>query len=134
MNSGQAVNAVKPLAMALDWWRGVRERWARMAELRDLPPGEFERVAADFGVSPAELMAASARPDGGELLLVKRLQALHIDRDEIAALLPMLLRDLERTCGACPDQRRCAKDMATSNDANDWEAYCPNAGSLRTLR
>jgi hypothetical protein len=121
------------LASVLDWWSNTRDRWARMAELRDLPPGEMERVAADFGVSPAELVEASARPDGTPELLERRLAALDIDKDEIANLLPVLLRDLQRTCSACPGQRRCAHDMKSSELEPGWESYCPNSGTLQTL-
>jgi len=95
--------------------------------------GSRAQSAADFGVSPAELVEASARPDGRQNLLEKRLAALGVDRDQIADLLPVLMRDLERTCGACPDKKHCAKDMDVSALQPGWENYCPNSGTLRAL-
>ena len=121
------------LGRTLDWWHETRERWAQLAELRDLPPAELERVAADVGVSAAELMELSTRPEGTQGLLERRLAALHLDPEEIRKLSPMLLRDLQRTCGGCTERQRCRDDMAVSPLAPGWESYCPNSGTLRTL-
>lgn len=121
------------MTRVLDWWIATRERWARMAELNALPHDELERVAADFGVSTAELLEASSRPDGTEGLLERRLAALDLTQEEIWKLSPMLLRDLQRTCSGCAERRRCKEDMEESALAPGWESYCPNAGTLRTL-
>lgn len=122
-----------PVSRVLDWWLATRDRWARMAELRSLPSCELERVAADFGVSSAELIEASARPDATHELLDRRLAALGLSDEEIWKLSPLLLRDLQSTCSRCPDRKRCADDMEISPLAPGWESYCPNAGTLRTL-
>lgn len=131
--TGQEHPHRSPMNRVLDWWLATRDRWARMAELRDLPAGELDRVAADFGVSRAELVDAAQRPDGTQVLLDRRLAALGLTHDEIWRLSPMLLRDLQRTCSRCPEQQRCAEDMAISPLAPGWESYCPNSGTLRTL-
>ncbi len=122
-----------PISRVLDWWIATRDRWARMAELNTLPPDELARVAADFGVSTSELLEASARPDGAQGLLERRLAALKLDPEEIWKLSPMLLRDLQRTCGNCTERQRCKDDMEISPLAPGWESYCPNSGTLRTL-
>ena len=121
------------LGVVLDWWLSTRDRWARMAELRELPPGELERVAADFGVTSAELLAASSRQQDAQGLLERRLAALKLDPEEIRKLSPLLLRDLQRTCSMCPERQRCKDDMELSPLAPGWESYCPNSGTLRTL-
>ena len=123
------------LGRTLDWWHEARERWARLRELRDLAPEEIERVALDVGLTPAELLRVAARPDGTLELLDRRLAALQLDADEIRKLSPLLLRDLQRTCALCSERQRCADDMAEAGPlAPGWESYCPNAGTLRTLR
>lgn len=121
------------LSRVLDWWMATRDRWARMAELRDLPSDELERVASDFGVSTGELIEASGRPAGTQELLERRLAALGLDPEEIWKLSPMILRDLQRTCGCCPERQRCKDDMKLSPLAEGWESYCGNSGTLKTL-
>lgn len=122
-----------PLGRMLDWWSETRERWARIAELQELPSNELARVAADFGVSSAELLEVSRHPEGTQGLLERRLAALELDPEEIRRISPMLLRDLQRTCAMCSEKQRCKDDMAVSPVLPGWESYCPNAGTLRTL-
>ena len=133
MRTEQVNHPRSALDRVLEWWISTRDRWARMDELRRLPPEELERVAGDFGVSSAELLAASARPDGTEGLLERRLAALGLSPDEIWRISPMLLRDLQRTCANCAERERCKDDMEISPLAPGWESYCPNSGTLRTL-
>ena len=121
------------IGRALDWWHEARERWARLDELRNLQPEQLELMAADVGVSPAELLEFAARANGTQGLLERRLAALQLDPEEIRKLSPMLLRDLQRTCSRCSEQQRCKDDMALSPLAPGWDSYCPNAGTLRTL-
>lgn len=126
-------HGVPAIGRLLEWWHETRDRWARMAELRSLAPDELERVACDFGVSASELMDMAERPGGTQGLLEKRLAALNLDPEEIRALSPMILRDLERTCSMCPERKQCKDDMAVSALEPGWESYCPNSGTLRTL-
>jgi hypothetical protein len=121
------------LGRILDWWHDTRDRWARLAELNDLPAHELDRIAADMGVATPELLAASTRPGGTQGLLEKRLAALELDPEDIRRLSPMLLRDLEHTCGRCSERQRCSDDMKISPLAPGWESFCPNSGTLRTL-
>lgn len=132
-NSETTEKPLSPISRVLDWWIATRDRWARMAELNALPPDELARVASDFGVSTSELLEASARPDGTQDLLERRLAVLDLDPEEIWKLSPMLLRDLQRTCGSCAERQRCKDDMEISPLAPGWESYCPNSGTLRTL-
>src|SRR5262249_14793513 len=115
------------------WWITRTAQWGRAAELRTLPPGELDRIAADLGVSTAELLEASERPHGTHELLDRRLAALGLAPDDIWKLSPAVLRDVQRTCCACPERERCKDDMEISALAPGWESYCPNSGTLRTL-
>ena len=133
MSTPDSANIRSPLGRALDWWHETRERWGQIAQLRELSPEQLEQMAADVGVSPAELLELSARADGTQGLLERRLAALQLDPEEIRKLSPMLLRDLQRTCSRCSERQRCKDDMALSPLAPGWDSYCPNAGTLRTL-
>lgn len=122
-----------PVARLIGWWSATREQWARMAELRDLPPGELERVACDVGVSANDLLEVATHPEGTMGLLEKRLAALDFAPEEIRELSPMLLRDLQRTCTMCQSKKRCIDDMEHSPLEPGWESYCLNSDTLRTI-
>jgi hypothetical protein len=122
-----------PLRRALDWWHGARDLWSHVEDLERMTPEEVERLAADIGVTSAELRTIVTTPGGSVDLLYRRLAALELDAEEIRKLSPLLLADLERTCAACPDRERCASEMAADPLPPGWESYCPNSGTLKTL-
>jgi hypothetical protein len=109
-------------------WRANR---GRLTELDDLQQGDLTRIAADIGVSPAELRSLAATGAGSADLLPRRLASLGLDDDEIADATPGLLRDMERVCSFCGSKRRCAQDLDLIGPP--WPAYCPNAGTLHEL-
>ena len=121
------------LVDVLDWWHALRERHARLAEIENLGAEELARMAADVGLSSDELVRLAGEPAHMAELLDRRLAALGLSHDEIRKLSPLLLVDLQRTCSCCADKKRCAEDMAADPNAPGWEAYCPNAGTLRSL-
>ncbi len=117
----------------LDWWQEARQRWTRLHELDQFSPAEIEHLAADVGLDRTDFLQIARQPNGGALLIEKRLSALHLDPEDIRKLSPLLLRDLQRTCAMCSEKSRCADDMASDPLAAGWESYCPNSGTLRTL-
>ena len=128
--------ATKPAsraAKALEWWSRARESWRRMHAFDQMSPSEVSRMAHDIGVSTRDLRKMALQPGGKAELLGRRLQALSLDPEDIKALSPLLLRDLERTCALCDEKERCASDMEVSINPPGWESYCPNSGTLRTL-
>lgn len=121
------------LGHALDWWHQVRDNWHRMHELDNLSSHEIERMAHDLGLGADEFVDIVREPGGKELLLDKRLEALKLDPEDIRKLSPLLLADLQRTCARCGEKKRCAADFKAGGNP-DWEAYCPNAGTLHAIR
>lgn len=122
-----------PIDRLVEWWSTTRDRWARLAELRELPADELQRVACDIGLSAGDLLEVSTHPEGTQQLLERRLAAMDLPPEDISELLPMLMRDLQRTCTMCQAKTRCIDDMKVSPLADGWESYCPNSGTLRTL-
>ena len=114
------------------WWRGWTRRAAARLELTCCGEEEVERLARDVGVSASELRRlANLGPDSADLLL-RRMAALDLDRNEVSR--PSLERS--RTFSAFA---RCARAVAgvreLARNAADpaWEDYCPNAATLMAL-
>ena len=108
------------------WWR----EWIRRGSAR------FElkcRMAKDIGVSPSELRRlANLGPDSADLLL-RRMAALDLDRNEVSRTEPRTFQDLQRVCTMCNHHRRCRGDLARDADDPAWHDYCPNASTLMAL-
>jgi len=103
------------------------------AELRCFEAEDIQRMARDAGVSAGELRElARYRPDSADLLL-RRMAALHLDRNEVLRTEPQTLHDLQRVCTLCRDHGRCARDLAHDSADPRWKDYCPNAATLAAL-
>jgi hypothetical protein len=90
-------------------------------------------MAADFGLSPAELRALAAK-DANARQLALLLEALRIDILALAEKEPAVLRDLRRSCTVCDQKLRCDRDMAAKAQVANFYAYCANAAILKKLQ
>jgi len=115
------------------WWTEARARWRRLHELQNLSSVELSRIAIETGLSEVELLRMASQPNGIPDLLARRLAALKLSPDEIAAISPFLERDLVRTCCNCTGKRQCADQLDAAPDAPDWKTYCPNADTLSEI-
>ena len=121
-----------PVALILQWYRDWTRRGSA-SELKCFGEEEVERMAKDVGVSASELsMFARFGPKAADLLL-RRMAALDLDRNEVAQTEPANVRDLQRVCTTCESHRRCARDFANHSAEPDWKDYCPNAATLIAL-
>ena len=117
----------------LQWWRDWTRRSAARLELKCRGEDEVERMAKDVGVSSSELRRlASLGPDSADLLL-RRMAALDLDRNEVSRTEPRAFQDLQRVCTMCNHHRRCRRDLARDSGDPAWEDYCPNAATLMAL-
>ena len=69
-------------------------------------------------------------------LLFRRMDALHIDRDELASDDPLLFGELQALCTLCRSKARCVLDLAREDDGSvnhGWREYCLNATTLDAL-
>jgi hypothetical protein len=90
-------------------------------------------MARDIGMSPAELRRAAALGPGSADLLLRRMAALDLDRNEVSRTEPRAFQDLQRVCTLCNSKRQCKRDMARDSDDPVWQDYCPNAATLMAL-
>ncbi len=103
------------------------------SELQCFADAEVERIAKDVGVSASELRTlATFGPEAADLLL-RRMTALDLDRNEIARTEPQTFQDMQRVCIMCDHHRRCARDFARDSASGAWNEYCPNAATLIAL-
>jgi hypothetical protein len=115
------------------WWRELTRRGSARFELRCCGEEEVERMAKDIGLSSSELRRlASLGPDSADLLL-RRMAALDLDRNEVSQTEPRTFQDLQRVCTMCNHHRRCRGDLARDVDDPAWHDYCPNASTLMAL-
>ncbi len=122
-----------PFQSVFDWWHSARERWQRLHDLDSMSSDDVARMATDIGITTDDLRRVAREPNGTVELLYRRLASLRLSAEDVRAVSPLLLRDLERTCAVCDEKGRCKSDFAESDNPAGWESYCPNSGTLRTL-
>jgi hypothetical protein len=121
-----------PTEAIFQWWRD----WIRQGsalELKCFGEEEVKLIAKDVGVSPSELRRlASLGPESADLLL-SRMAALDLDRNEVSRIERGTFHDLQLACKMCESHRLCARDLARDSANPAWKDYCPNAATLVAL-
>ena len=115
--------------MFADWLKHRRE----LSEMRQMDRTDFDRIASDLRVSPAELDNLVRQGSHAADELPKLLKALGIDEAALARSEPMVLRDMERVCALCNHKRECDRDLAAGTSAGHYEAYCLNSATIDGL-
>jgi hypothetical protein len=112
-----------------DWLRHRQE----LNEMRQLDNSEFDRIAGDLRVSPADLNELVHQGPHAADELPKLLKALGIDESDLARVEPLVLHDMERVCALCQHKRQCDRDLAAGTSAEHYEGYCLNAPTIEEL-
>lgn len=115
------------------WWHNWKARDAAVRELGWCGT-ETSRIAQDVGVSTAELRTLAGRWPDSAGLLGRRMMAVGLDAEQVADSQPEMLRDLQRVCGQCGAEGRCARDLDRDEQDRAWRDYCPNVVTLDALR
>jgi len=132
--TASAEEHVRPLGFITRWWRNWTRRNAATRELDCCGDREVAHLAKDLAVSPSELRTLAGRwPDSADLLR-RRMGALGLDATQLAHTEPEVLRDLQRVCGQCADEKRCEHDLRRDEKSGAWRDYCPNLTTLDALR
>jgi hypothetical protein len=131
LSSGQKC---RPLIEAISRWRrDWMKRGSALSELKCCGEDEVERIAKDVGMSAAELRRLVRRGPEAANLLLCRMAALDLDRDEVSRTEHRSFQDLRRVCSLCESRKRCARDLARDSANPGWQDYCPNAATLMAL-
>ncbi|OIQ65487.1 hypothetical protein GALL_529540 [mine drainage metagenome] len=102
-------------------------------EMRQLNASEFDRIASDLRVSPADLNELVRHGPHSADELPKLLKALGIDENDLARVEPLVLHDMERVCALCQHKRECDRDLAAGTSAEHYKEYCLNAPTIEQL-
>jgi hypothetical protein len=112
-----------------NWLHHRRE----LSEIRQMDRTDFNRIASDLRISPADLDGLVRQGPHAADELPKLLKTLGIDQATLANTEPLLLRDMERVCSLCSHKRQCDRDLAAGTSAEHYHGYCLNASSIDGL-
>jgi len=115
------------------WWSAWTKRRSTQLELNCYAEEEIDRTARDLGMSTAEFRKLVSRGPEAANLLLRRMVALDLDRNEVSRTEPQVFQDLQRVCTLCESRRRCVRDLARDSADPAWQDYCPNAATLKAL-
>jgi len=113
--------------------RQTLNRWHAAEELAACPAGELRRIAAEVGVSGADLRQLCRNHVGPSELLPQRLNLLGLDANYLQQEMPLMFRDLARVCANCQASRRCGRDLAHGDVETGMDTYCLNGATLDAL-
>ena len=85
-------------------------------------------MAHDLGLPVSELRKLAEHGPEAADLLARRMAELNLDKNEVAAVVPRTLQDLQQVCTMCESHRQCARDLRRDPADPTWEDYCPNVG------
>jgi hypothetical protein len=121
-----------PIEAIFQWWRDWIKQ-SSVSELKCFGEEEVKLIAKDVGVSPADLRRlASLGPESTDLLL-RRMAALDLDRNEVSRVARGTFHDLQLACTMCESHGLCARELARDSANPAWKDYCPNAATLIAL-
>lgn len=94
-------------------------------------PQEVMKSASDLGLPASELHVLAGKGPNSLNLLRKMVTALGVD--PLVNIDPLVMRELQRVCTNCLDQRRCEHELAKGTAAEHFHDFCPNAFTLESL-
>ena len=112
-----------------DWLRHRQE----LREIRRLDTAEFDRIASDLRISPADLDELVRQGPHAADELSRLLEALGLGEQDLARIEPMILHDMERVCALCGHKRECDRDLTAGTSAGRYQEYCLNAPTIAEL-
>ena len=125
-----SLSVVERLTHTFSQWLKHRQE---LSEMRHLDASEFNRIASDLRLSPADLDELVRQGPHAADELPKLLKALGISQADLARVEPMVLHDMERVCALCGHKRECDRDLAEGTSAEHYRQYCLNAPTIEQL-
>ena len=131
---GQSYSLVEGVLVNIaDWVNRCRDAIGVRDEFDRCTPDEVMHVAADLGVTPAELRKMTSKGPAAADQLQMMLKALGLDPQALAKSDFTVMRDLQRVCIMCGDKKGCEQEFADGTAAANFREFCPNAVTLEAL-
>lgn len=102
-------------------------------EIRGLNRNEFDGIARELRVTPADLDTFVRQGPHAVDELPKLLKALGIDEQALSRAQPLVLRDMARVCASCLRKAQCDHDLDAGTSALHYGEYCLNASTIDAL-
>lgn len=114
-------------------WRVHRDTVASLREIDGMDPAMAAEIAAEAGLSVADLRDVISHGAGANRLMQRMMEAYGIDVREVGEEAPGLLRDLSVLCSRCKDKGRCAAELEAGTARENAHLFCPNADTFETF-
>jgi hypothetical protein len=125
-----ATPAASLVARILDW---IKARVSQDGELAAMSHTERQLLAADIGISEAELWAITPQTSEHADLLDKMIQARGLDPELVRHIFLGAVRDMEATCARCRDVGLCRRELKAGTAGERSHGFCGNAGVIDEL-
>ncbi|RUM95176.1 hypothetical protein EET67_24730 [Pseudaminobacter arsenicus] len=102
-------------------------------EFYALDHDEAERLLRECAMGRSDFLASLRNPLCAEDLLLPAMRSAGLDPEAHKARHPAWHRDIERTCTACENRRRCRRDVLNNRFAARHRSYCPNRDSFAEI-
>lgn len=118
------------MTRAFDW---LKTRAARDNEIAALSYGDLRYLAADLGVTEADLLDVVPRNTDNSGLMDKMMRARGLDPDAVRRSFSGLVRDMEVTCSRCRNAGTCQRELKAGTAAAHNHEFCGNAQAMDEL-
>jgi uncharacterized protein YjiS (DUF1127 family) len=119
------------LSRAFDW---IKTRASRDNELAALSRADLHYLAADLGITEADVLEVVPKLTDHSELMDRMLRARGVDPAAVRRSFGALMRDMEVTCARCRDSRVCRRELESGTAATYCHDFCANAEAMDYLR
>jgi hypothetical protein len=122
-------------AITQGWRTRIAGAESKLSKGASTGAGEIGPATRNVGLCASDFCASDR--SGGDGLLRRRMETLHLDPNELAQSDSLMFGDLRRLCMMCKSRGACALELARGSADpawGEWREYCPNAATLNELR
>ena len=112
-------------------WREHRDAVASLREIDRMDPAMAGEIAAEAGLSIADLKEVISHGAGANRLMQRMMDAYGVDVRELAD--DGLLRDVSVLCSRCKEKGRCAEELEAGTARENAHLFCPNADTFESF-
>ena len=112
-------------------WRDHRDAVASLREIDGMDPAMASEIAAEAGLSIADLKEVISHGSGANRLMQKMMDAYGVDVHEIAR--EGVLRDVSVLCARCKVRGRCEEELEAGTARENAHLFCPNAATFESF-